>query len=449
MAINEKEEDKFIINTIQGRDEYIPLIERKIDEKISKLNLSVFKNNEINYLKKFLKQLNKINSYDFTKMLSFLNIESEKEKDNKKKSNEFLKQSIKQEKYNQFSKIKNSKLFKKYLRSYFLLKKIIIDIEIILSNNFNLICYFVMIFNHILNASIISLFYPISIFCYALLENPRPPRKYWKTCLIYTFFFLIIKCFFQKEFIGAFLDIKNEDSETYYKSLQIFFDNYPIGIKLFDENNTIDYFKYLLADFMVIIILIINIHFLIINGLWENNEKYIENIYEALLRITMNKDITFENENQIKKFNKEYILDRIKANRYFKRSQTILKNHKNEVKNMINLKSKYIEETKNYYQKLFPKIRNEKPGRDFYYIYSFTMIIIIFYILLYYTTMVQDKAYGAVNISTNQFSGMTIILVLIHMIILIFDRVIYLRQNRYLITYEYNFYDKHKNKFIP
>ena len=56
--------------------------------------------------------------------------------------------------------------------------------------------------------------------------------------------------------------------------------------------------------------------------------------------------------------------------------------------------------------------------------------------------MVKDKTYGDVNISTNQFSGMTVILVLIHMIILIVDRVIYLKQNRYLVTYDYILYDK-------
>ena len=70
------------------------------------------------------------------------------------------------------------------------------------------------------------------------------------------------------------------------------------------------------------------------------------------------------------------------------------------------------------------------------------MVILIFYVLFFYTTMVQDKTFGAVDISTNQFSGMTIILVLIHMIILIIDRVIYLSQNRYWVKYEYNFYDK-------
>ena len=94
---------------------------------------------------------------------------------------------MKQQKYIQFPKIKNSKLFKKYLAKTYLLRKIIIDIQSIISNNFNWVCYFGMILNHIINSSIISLFYPISIFCYALLEYPRPSKKYWNICFIYTF----------------------------------------------------------------------------------------------------------------------------------------------------------------------------------------------------------------------------------------------------------------------
>ena len=42
------------------------------------------------------------------------------------------------------------------------------------------------------------------------------------------------------------------------------------------------------------------------------------------------------------------------------------------------------------------------------------MILLIFYLLIFYTTMVKDKTYDGVNVVTNQFNGMSIILVLIH-----------------------------------
>ena len=449
LALDKKEGDQFILNTIQGKNEYTPLIERKIDNEISKLILSSFKNNEISTLKKYLKRLNKINSYDFSKIIFFLKNENQNEKKKKKTLDKRFKILIKQEKYNQFSKIKNSKLFQKYLKRSFLFKKILIDIETIISNNFNWVCYFVMIINHMYNASIISLFYPLSIFCYALLEYPRPSRKYWNICLIYTFIFLIIKSFSQKQFIGAFLNLNKVESENNYEKLSQFLIQYPIGIKLYDNDNIKEYFIYLIIDFLVIIVLIINMHILIINGLWENTEKYIENIYQGLKRISICKEDSFEDDKEIKEYNKKFLSEKIKTHHYIKR-KTTMANAESKESNLSNhhSKDKLFEEKKSYFKKLFPRIRNEKPGKDFYYIYSLIMVLLIFYVLFFYTSMVQDKTYGAVNISTNQFSGMSIILVLIHMIILIYDRVIYLRQNRYSLKFDYIFYDKKEKIFI-
>ena len=443
MVSNRKEKDIFIFNTIQGKNENTSILEMIIDKEISKLNLSSFKHSEIGTLKKYLKYLKKINSYDFTKIIFFLNKQNEAKKEKKKKLNEKFKKLIKEEKYKQFYKIKNSILFQKYSNKNFLLKKIIIDIQTIFSNNFHWVCYFIMILNHILNASIISLFYPITIFCYALLEYPRPSKKYWNICLNYTYIFLIIKCLLQREFIGAIINKKNK-----YDSLQTFFDHYPIGIKLYDEDEKTGLFRYLLIDFMIIIIININIHILIVNGLWDIREQYVENIYNAMHRLSINKDKTFENEEDLKEFNEEYLSEKLGANKYLQRSSRILKSDKKEFKNVLKLKDKHIEETKSYFERLFPKIRNEKPGKDFYYAYSLPMIILIFYILFFYTTMVKDKTFGSVDTSTNQFSGMTVILVIFHMIILIIDRVIYLRQNRFILKYEYNFYDKKKQKLI-
>ena len=66
---------------------------------------------------------------------------------------------------------------------------------------------------------------------------------------------------------------------------------------------------------------------------------------------------------------------------------------------------KYNESNKNYFQKLFPKIRNEKPGSDYYPFLAISLAIIIIYILLFFTQMAQDKTFGPVNLDTTQFSG--------------------------------------------
>ena len=419
-------DNNMFANLIKGTNEHTPNIMKKINIQVDKLILSKFKKYDMITLKNFLKHLDKMKDQKLEKYLESLNSKDEKDKNAKVKDE--IEEALNDKKFIQILELKKSILFKKYITKWHLIKKIIIDLITIISNNFCWICYFFMILNHMVNASIISIFYPLSIFCYALLENPRPTKHYWRLCYIYTFIILIIKCFFQKLFIGRFLDYQSEGtdkSETAYEELKTFLEHYPIGIKMYDDYNK--YFNNLFLDFLLLIILIVNRNILMLNGLWEHIEDYFEDIEKANLRIIEYKNSKIDNLK-----NKDlYRLTMI---------NTIIKNpnRKTDQSKKVNMKQK----SKGYYEKLFPKIRNEKPGKDFYYLYALAMILIIFYVLIFYTTMVKDKTYGDVNISTNQFSGLSIIFVLIHMIILIIDRIIYLRQNRYQINYEYVLIDK-------
>ena len=56
--------------------------------------------------------------------------------------------------------------------------------------------------------------------------------------------------------------------------------------------------------------------------------------------------------------------------------------------------------------------------------------------------MVQDKTFGSVDLETKQFSGAMVIALIIHVGILVYDRIIYISQNRNNIKYEYILYDK-------
>ena len=87
----------------------------------------------------------------------------------------------------------DTKLFKRYLKTGYLLEHILIHIQAIFINNFTWVCYFFMILDHMKSSSIITLIYPLSIFCYALLEYPRPKKNYWIACLIYTMIIMFIK----------------------------------------------------------------------------------------------------------------------------------------------------------------------------------------------------------------------------------------------------------------
>ena len=73
------------------------------------------------------------------------------------------------------------------------------------------------------------------------------------------------------------------------------------------------------------------------------------------------------------------------------------------------------------------------------------MFLICMYILIFYTRMDQDKTYGSVNLDTTQFSGNMVIILILHIIILAYDRVIFVSQNRENIEYEYYFYKRNEN----
>ena len=105
-------------------------------------------------------------------------------------------------------------------------------------------------------------------------------------------------------------------------------------------------------------------------------------------------------------------------------------------------REKYDEANRSYFRALFPKIRNEKPGNEYYVSYTLAMVFIIIYLLIFYTTMVQDKTYGAVTVETKQFSGTMVIFLLLHIAFLIYDRILFICQNRNNLIYEYILYDK-------
>ena len=522
--ISNEEKEEYEINIIQGNNAVKTFIEKEVDFYVSKLDVGEYTEKEMKYIEKYFdgtieaemkkiekqnklekkkqlkqrreKYLNKINE-DFDKKIKLLDdelkgddflkdekVEKKVEKKlskkaaKKKEKEEEIKMILNEPKFKIFEKFIKSELFQKYLKTSFILQCILKDLITYASKKFHFLCYLVMIINHMATASLLSVVYPLSIFCYAIFEYPRPTQKYWIFCKLYSIGILCIKCMLQLKLLVVLFDktstgIDGKPINLYLDTLENL-EYYKIGLKYTESTFSIEFFKYIFYDALVIIFLLINNFLLINKGLLDKREQEIENIYFANDRIAKTKDL---NREQVKQLSKIYLsvnypyniikineqkneqINKNKGRLSFLQKIKKAKNNKkkideNEEKENEQLFKSYAnldsldENNKKYYERLFPKVRNEKPGNDFYYLYTISLILAIIFVVLFYTTMIQDVTFNALAEDTNQFSSDMIICLLIHIVFLFYDRIVYINQNRKNLKYNYILYDKETKEIL-
>ena len=451
---NDMKEIEKLIESQFDRKKKEYLEEQKFREKRSRTYIDKFKKfgNNLLKLNRFAKTVFKFNpNLDGNvnmrynggiDIVELFRLKTEKEKEEKEKREKELE--IKRKKIEHIEELFETKLFKKYLTTSYQLKHILKFLNSFFINNFNWVCYFFMILDHMLNGAVITLVYPISIFCYALLEYPRPKNFYWMGCLIYTMIILFIKFIIQLKIILLFI------SEDTYSELLMNLYNNRIGFKYYSSTFSKDFLEYIIFDIIIVFTIAVNRNLLLTEGLWFKREEEIENIYQASERISIYKMKKYPNKIEAMK---DLLLKYIYTPKEIVNIKKILGKKKykvDEVKHKFPffeekaINPEYNEAQKSYYNRMFTKIRNEKPGNDYYAGYTLVMFLICIYILIFYTKMDQDRTYGSVNLDITQFSGAMVIYLIFHIIILAYDRIIFVMQNRDNIKYEYYFYKRNE-----
>ena len=442
---------------------------KKREEAKSKKNISKFKKfgNNLLRLNRFAKMVygqfnaglfydTNIKTKEGIDIIELFKIQTEKERKEKEKKEKEIE--IKKQKLKYIEALFDTKLFKKHLKTSYLIKHIFLYLRSICINNFTWFCYIIMILNHMSSGSIITLVYPMSIFCYALLEYPRPKKSYWGFCLIYTMIIMVIKFIIQLKIIILIIPEERYIEKYHHFITKLYY--YKIGFKYFKSTFSQEFLRYISFDGLLILSILINRNLLLTEGLWDKREEEIENIYEASERISIYGTKKYSNKFEaMQDLLLKYIYTpreviNIKRNMAknkeakdcMKKSQKYKKliKHKFPFFGKRNINPEYNEANKNYFDRIFTKIRNEKPGKDFYASYSLVMFLICIYILFFFTEMDRDKTYGSLNLDTSQFSGIMVISLIFHICILAYDRVIFISQNRENIEYDYFFYKRNK-----
>ncbi|CAN2389469.1 positive regulation of cell-cell adhesion mediated by integrin [Pristimantis euphronides] len=122
-----------------------------------------------------------------------------------------------------------------------------------------LLCYFIIILNNMVSASLISLFLPILVFLWAMLSIHRPSKRFWMTAIIFTEIMVVIKYLCQFGFFPW-----NSNTVLLRYDGKPFFPPRIFGLEKSDS-----YIKY---DLIQLLALFFHRSLLMSYGLWDRND---------------------------------------------------------------------------------------------------------------------------------------------------------------------------------
>ncbi|XP_058532933.1 piezo-type mechanosensitive ion channel component 2 isoform X1 [Ochotona princeps] len=120
-----------------------------------------------------------------------------------------------------------------------------------------MVCYFVIILNHMVSASMITLLLPILIFLWAMLSVPRPSRRFWMMAIVYTEVAIVVKYFFQFGFFPWNKNVELNKDKPYH----------PPNIIGVEKKE-----GYVLYDLIQLLALFFHRSILKCHGLWDEDD---------------------------------------------------------------------------------------------------------------------------------------------------------------------------------
>lgn len=240
-----------------------------------------------------------------------------------------------------------------------------------IASNTEALVYLSFFLNHWKYASFESVVFPLSALGFAMIDFPRPTAAYFKCMLWYAEIVFFVKFCLQ-------LDVLNFDMLNNYK------DDWKIGFNRVQNTYSQSLFYYVFWDVIVMIALLLNNFYLIKVGLWNKTEIQIESLHEAKIRL---------------KF---------------------IPGPKIGISNKRNIP--------NFFNRLLPKNKQEKPGRDFYLYTVLIQMLILVYIFCFFSLMSGNSENISQALRSNQFQGKMVAGLIVQIMIIIIERYFYVNR---------------------
>ncbi|XP_021563085.1 piezo-type mechanosensitive ion channel component 1 [Carlito syrichta] len=131
-----------------------------------------------------------------------------------------------------------------------------------------LLCYFVIILNHMVTASAGSLVLPVLVFLWAMLSIPRPSKRFWMTAIVFTEVTVVTKYLFQFGFFpwNSHVVLRRNENKPYFPP------------RILGLEKTDGYIKH---DLLQLMALFFHRSQLLCYGLWDHEEDPLSEEYSS------------------------------------------------------------------------------------------------------------------------------------------------------------------------